>query len=379
VPSGLRVERTIKTSNEGVVATFTDKVTNTTAADHSFDFEYQQFVNYSAATGFRLPGETGYSAHPVGDVKTGLAEGSSIGIDYDTTADNGVDNPLGAITFSPAPTRLLFGKQHAGTDAVASGFWIGFKDTVPAGGSRTITQNYVMGATQGQIDAVTSVAEDSLGRPTVAITDPAADGSTVSTPNVTVKGTAADNKGLASFKVNGADIPVAGDGTWSTPLTLSEGANTITAVVTDHAGNEATATRTITYTKPAPPPAAVATVTKNGKVKVTRKGKKILVDTGIKVTCPAGPASCTAAAGAKTIKAVTAKVHKTKLTVAKKTFTIAAGKTQKIVLTLSTKGAKALKRNKKLKIKVTVLTKVGNGAVQTTTRTITIKQPKKKH
>jgi hypothetical protein len=381
VPSGLRVERTIALNHDGRVADITDTIRNTDSVDHSFDFEYQEFHNFSGNTGFRLPGETGYSAHPTGDVVTGLGLASTVGIEYDTTSpDTGVGNPLGAITFSPAPTRLLFGKQHDGTDAVASGFWVGFKDTVPAGGSKTINQDFAMGETQAEVDGYVGPAEDSLAGPAVAITDPAADGSTVSTAPVTVKGTASDNKGVASLKVNGADVSIAGDGTWSAPVTLSEGANTITAVAKDAAGNSATATRTITYTKPAPPLVVFATVTKNGKVKVTRKGKKILVDTGIKVTCPQTKDSCTAATTAKTVKAVAAKVHKSKITVAKKTFTIAAGKTQKIVLTLSAKGVKALKRNKKLVIKVTVVTKVGSGPSKTTTRTITIKQPKaKKH
>ena len=65
-----------------------------------------------------------------------------------------------------------------------------------------------------------------------------------------------------------------------------------------------------------PPPLQLATISKSGKVKVTRKGRKILVDTGIKVSCPT---ACTAAASGKNF--------------AKKTFRIAAGKTQKIVLT----------------------------------------------
>jgi hypothetical protein len=385
VPSGLRFERTLATSHEGQVVNITDTVRNTGAADHTFDFEYQEFNNFSGHTGFRLPGESGYSAHPEGDVKTGLGPISTIGIDYDTTNGfNGVGNPLGAITFSPAPTRLLFGRQHAGTATVSSGFWVGFKDTIPAGGSKTITQDYVMSARQDEIDSITGAREDSLAGPSVAITDPAADGSAVSTPAITVKGTASDNKAVASLKVNGADVAVAADGTWSAAVTLAEGANTVTAVAKDAAGNQATASRTVTYVKPVPPPPVVtaATVTRSGKVTVTRKGSKVLVDTGIKVTCPAGGLPCTAAASAKTLKAVAAKkVHKSKVTIASKTFKIAAGKTQKIVLTLSSKGAKALKRNKKLTVRVTVVAKVGNNAAKTTTRTITIKQPKaaKKH
>jgi hypothetical protein len=391
VPSGLHYERTIVTSHDGRAASLTDVVTNTDTVEHSYDFEYDEFNNDSGATGFRVPGETEYSNRAVGDeVKTGLLPVSTFGIAYDTTNPaTGVNNPRGAITVSPQPARLLFDKYDSTTGTAANGFWLGFKDTVPAGGSKTMTQDFSMGESQAEVDGYTSQAEgalDAQSPPSVAIAAPA-EGATVNATPVTVTGTASDNKGVTSLKVNGADVSVGGDGTWSAPVTLSEGANTITAVAEDAAGNEGTATRSITYTKPAstttPPPtppvaAAVATVTKNGKVKVTRTGSKVTVDTGIKVSCPAGSASCTAAVDARTIKAVAARLKKSNITIAKKTFTIAAGTTKKIVLTLSSKGAKALKRNKKLTVKVTVVAKVGNGAAKTTTRTITIKYPKAK-
>jgi hypothetical protein len=131
----------------------------------------------------------------------------------------------------------------------------------------------------------------------------------------------------------------------------------------------------------APPPAAVLhepTVGKNGKVKVTRKGKKIVVDTGITVGCPAGGAPCTAATDARTLKAVAAKLKKSKVMLARKTFAIAAGTTKKIVLTFSSKGAKALARNKRLSVKITVVAKVGSDPATTASRTIAIKYPKAK-
>jgi hypothetical protein len=380
VPSGLRVERTIVQDHDGRMVSIYDEVRNTSGASHSFDFEYEQYQYGSGHNGFRFPGQSDYANHVNGDVvNSGFGDVSTIGFEYDTTAgSNGTINPLGTLTVSPKPTRALFGS----TD----GFWLGFAGTVPAGGTKTIRQVFSMGASQAEVDGYAAEAEggltDALTGPSVAINDPAADGATVNTQTINVKGTASDNKGVASLKVNGSAVSVAGDGTWSAPVTLTEGSNTITAVVKDAAGNEATAARTVTYAKPAapPPPAppAFATVSKSGKVKVTRKGKKILVDTGIKVGCPAGNAACSAAVDAKTVKAVAAMLKKRKLTVAKKTFTVAAGKTQKVVLTLSAKGAKALKRNKKLVIKVTVVAKVGSGAARTTTRTITVRQPKKR-
>jgi hypothetical protein len=385
VPTGLRVERSIVNDHDGRVATIIDVIRNVDTVAHDFDFEFEEFEHNSGTddtnsqNGFRFPGESAYAHHVGGDaITTGFGGISTIGMLFDTTTTPAVTNAVGTLTVSPQPTRALFASPYE--------FWLGFKGTIPAGGSQTIQQTFAMGETQAEVDAYSAqaeVAQDAQSPPSVAITAPA-DGTTVAATPVTVSGTASDNKGVTSLQVNGADVALASDGTWSTPLALTEGANTITAVAKDATGNQATATRSITYTKPVPPPPPVppvAKVTKNGKVKVTRKGNKIVVDTGITVGCPAGASACTAATDAKTLKAVAAKLKKTKLTLAKRTFTIAAGKTQKIVLTLSAKGARALKRNKKLKAVVAVVARVGSAPATTTTRTITIKQPKakKKH
>jgi hypothetical protein len=369
-------KRTVKQDHEGRLVSITDELSNTdSAAPHDYDVDFEEYEFNSGHSGFRFPGESDYANHAANDVvNSGFGPISTIGFKWSTSvvATDG-DNPLGSLTVSPQPARALFLNTN--------GFNLQFKGTIPAGGTQTIRQVFSMGTSESELAGYIAQAENEAGVPSVAITDPAADGSTVSSASLTVKGTASDDKGaIASLKVNGADVSVGGDGTWSAPMTLTEGPNTITATVTDTVGNTATATRTVTYTKPPPPPPPVlfATISKSGKVKVTRKGKKILVDTGIKVSCPAGTTACTAAVSAKTVKAVAAKLKKSKITVAKKTFRIAAGKTQKIVLTLSSKGAKALKRNKKLKIKVTVAAKVGTGTAKTTSRTITIKQPKKK-
>jgi hypothetical protein len=369
VQTPIHWKRVAAQDHGGRVVRFTDTLTNTdTSNSHDYDLDFDQYQMATTHNGFRFPGESGYATHLANDiVSSGFGPVSTIGFVRDTTLSTGVANPLGTLTVSPQPVRAWF--------RVPAGFNLQFKGTIPAGGNQTIRQTFSMGESQAEVDgyaAQAEVAQDAESPPSVAITAPA-EGTTVSATPVTVTGTASDNKGVASLKVNGADVSLAGDGTWSTSLKLTEGANAITASARDAAGNEATATRSISYAKPATPP---ATVSKNGKVKVTRKGSKVTLDTGIKVTCPAGGSACTAAVDAKTIKAVASKLKKSKVTLAKKTFTIATGKSKKIVLTLGAKGAKALKRNKKLTVKVTVVTKVGNGTAKATTRTITIKYPK---
>lgn len=66
----------------------------------------------------------------------------------------------------------------------------------------------------------------------------------VSTSPVNVAGST--EAGVA-LKINNADTTVNSDGSFSTPLNLIEGENTITATATDPAGNQTTVTRKITY------------------------------------------------------------------------------------------------------------------------------------
>jgi PGF-pre-PGF domain-containing protein len=72
---------------------------------------------------------------------------------------------------------------------------------------------------------------------------------------ITMSGSATDASGIFSVTVNGNDVEVEPDGSFSTSLALAEGANTITTVATDNSPNRntATVTRTVTYTPPLVP------------------------------------------------------------------------------------------------------------------------------
>lgn len=82
--------------------------------------------------------------------------------------------------------------------------------------------------------------------PTVAITAPTAE--FVNVANQTVSGTATDPVGIRSVTVNGTAVTVGTGGAFSTSVTLVPGANTITVVATDNAGNQTTTTRSVTLT-----------------------------------------------------------------------------------------------------------------------------------
>ncbi|HXO86850.1 MAG TPA: hypothetical protein VN803_15110, partial [Gemmatimonadales bacterium] len=94
-------------------------------------------------------------------------------------------------------------------------------------------------------------------RPTLTVSAPA-NGATVSTPTVTVQGTASDAM-LKDVKVNGVATTVT-NGAFSKVVDLAVGQNTIVVIATDSATNADTVTRTVTRTGGLPPdPATVAT------------------------------------------------------------------------------------------------------------------------
>ena len=100
--------------------------------------------------------------------------------------------------------------------------------------------------------------------PSLAITSHT-QGQTVTTPNITLSGTATDNgsggSGISNVTINGT--PASGGGTsgtgtanWSRSITLATGLNTFNVVATDGAGNSRTVSITLTYSPSAPPPSS---------------------------------------------------------------------------------------------------------------------------
>ncbi len=86
--------------------------------------------------------------------------------------------------------------------------------------------------------------------PTLTVTAPVNNLITTS-GSVTVRGTASDNSGPPTVKVNGKTVTLS-NGSFSTSVTLSEGRNTITVTATDADGNTSTVTRTVIKDTTAP-------------------------------------------------------------------------------------------------------------------------------
>ncbi len=127
---------------------------------------------------------------------------------------------------------------------------------------------------------------------TLAPTPPA----TTTTAALTITGSA--NETITALTLNNVAKTIAGDGrSFSIAVTLNAGANQLTLVATDRAGNQGTLTLSVTYTPPAPPAGdyvGVPTVITGPQAaaKVGAAGGTVRTQDGsLEVTVPAGAAA----------------------------------------------------------------------------------------
>jgi hypothetical protein len=241
--TGVSFARSISQTNGGQVVTITDKYTSTDGASHNLDVEYDNYSNESGDAAWKLPGSSQYEFYSPGDQAT-LPNTSTNVIETDDGYynDGGFDAP-GALIYNTQPNLAQFIGSCCGNSSQE--MLLDYQRTVPAGGSMAITQTYMVAPDQGSLDKMVNAVLDSVNKPTVSITSPA-NNMVTSASSVQVSGKASANEGL-SLKVNGAAVPVNSGGTWSTSVSLNNGANTIAAVASDGSGNTAQASETVYY------------------------------------------------------------------------------------------------------------------------------------
>lgn len=146
----------------------------------------------------------------------------------------------GAVTFDRPPASV---RVTAPNDLL-----VRFPDVlVPAAArAEVVRSTYVLTRTAADAAARAAALEDALGKPVVTFSTPAA-GAIVLTQTVTVTGRATDNAGLASLTVAGRPATVGATGRFSAAVPMQKGANTVTAVAVDTAGNVTTAALKLTY------------------------------------------------------------------------------------------------------------------------------------
>jgi membrane-bound inhibitor of C-type lysozyme len=175
---------------------------------------------------------------------------------------------VGAFTLSATSTSLTVAvSSFTATDNVAvTGYLINKSATVPAASAAGWTASAptsviaVAGANTfyawardaaGNVSLsksanVTITAATDITKPTLTISS-LADGAYTNIATLNVSGNASDTGGISSVTVNGQAVTINADGSFSYALILTAGANTISTIATDIAGNQQVDTRTVTY------------------------------------------------------------------------------------------------------------------------------------
>jgi RHS repeat-associated protein len=171
-------------------------------------------------------------------------------------------SPLPSPTKTPVVTLLGTAEGNATVKVLSGTTLIG---TVTADGQGSFTLAGVA-LTEGT-NTFTASARDAAGNegpasaPLDVVLDTQApvltvstlpDGSYTNNATLNITGTVQDNVGLRDLQVNDTVVPVNADASFSYALVLTSGANTVTVVATDLAGNQASDTRTITLDQTAP-------------------------------------------------------------------------------------------------------------------------------
>lgn len=267
----VRLARTITTSHEGRQVAIVDSWTSADGQAHDFDAWYDETIddeNHAIAGhestwnfSWTPDGFKSYPANTQIPVEDSGASTVFVKVDGTTTASGDAADPIGALTYAEPPSAIFLRTPVTANEAV--GDWQARYDwTLPAGGMK-IVQIYSHAFSLGDVQALVEDAKKETLAPSIALSSPA-DGASVSTASVTVSGTAAAPDGHPRVSVNGVTAPVAGDGSWSADVALGEGANTITAVVSNSIGLTSEAKLTVSRLTPAPAadpqaPAAPAT------------------------------------------------------------------------------------------------------------------------
>jgi Glucodextranase, domain B len=238
--AGVQLERTITTSDGGLMITLTDTWSSLDGKAHSLDLLYDDYTGLktsNAQRSYEFPGQPGFAAYQAPTIlpAPGSAPGSIL---VHVNADGALPEAYGAVTFSQPASGFRFVSNNEFEEHQVL--------QVPAGGSASLSYVYSTATTAAQVQALALAAQDELEAPVVAVASPA-NGTTVSSPNVRLTGTAAAGSGITSLSIGGQSVALDPNGNWGADIPLQPGANTITAVATDRAGANAQTQLTVVY------------------------------------------------------------------------------------------------------------------------------------
>jgi hypothetical protein len=179
-PSGVKLDRTLSTEQDGAQARIADRFSSTDGKAHDVRIGYvTEFDDSDVGLGVNGGPIRQYEEYETVDF---TQSPSTVLVHADMDSIDGSDDTMGgAITYLQAPDRAVFADYD---DYTAF-----YHRTVPASGSLNITQVLSHAYTLAEAARIATGTADAADLPKVAITDPAS-GSMVSTPTVVVKGTA---------------------------------------------------------------------------------------------------------------------------------------------------------------------------------------------
>lgn len=251
-PSGVVVRRTVVIRPATRSVETNDRWISTDGRAHEIDALYDQ-SQYSGpgVNGYRFPwvDGTAFNARVAGDeIAAPPRRVTSLFVKYklDTPDDDG-RYTQGSLTLSPKPDLIRF--------TGGARFEVGYRRTVPATGALGIEHRYTVGTKRAAVEALAAtMGQRANAGLAVALTS----ATQVSgyDPSYTVSGATATPGGVRSLVVNGTAVATRADGTWSTTIQLAPGANALSATVTDHAGDSASTSGTVTFT-PGPSQATI--------------------------------------------------------------------------------------------------------------------------
>ncbi len=252
--SGVELDRTWQTEDNGLVALQTDSFRSTDGKPHTLtaleddDFESDPTSNATAD----FPGTAGFNQYAPGDIISPVSGPGAIYLKPDAatpaTGDPTLQWPQGAIAYAKAPTGTIVIEYWTNSmgDFVPE-FYLPYTLQVPAGGKAVLRFAYVQ---DFALSNVQTLAQQALAgfHPNLTISTPAGN-APLASPRLTLTGTASDAAGIATLTVDGTDIALNSAGNFSEQLLLPVGASTLTVVATDADGLATTQTASVSVAK----------------------------------------------------------------------------------------------------------------------------------
>jgi hypothetical protein len=353
VPTGVTLVREWRTSEEDRVAALTDRWRSGDGLAHSLDARYYDEL-FSAGEAFEFSGESSFAPTKSGEAKPLRAGAGAILFKENPLSPEAGDGvyPQGAIAFDGAPSAPVNvgeGSDGSATNAIE----MRYERQIAAGGEAPVRMAFVQAFSLAKVRSLVQSALAAF-KPSLAIAYPAS-GATVTSPVLTVTGTAADSGALASIGVGGRNASLSDNGSWSVSVTLTPGQNTIDVTALDAAGLSTTGSVTVTYAPASAVPA---------KLVLARRSLHTLRHAlGVTLSCTGTSGSCLAKLTLTAVvrirrgrvASVAARAKTRTVTLGRLRTRIAAGHTRTLTITLNRLGRRLQARFPRLPLKLTVL------------------------